>query len=126
MAKKSLLSGVQAKGSDRIQFDFEFAGARYRPTLKRVPTEADLRRAYKQLTDIKRRIDQGIFNFEEEFPDYPIREARSVIDEDERFAVAATPAPDVPLAQSVPRFSIRVSWCKSRALLQQTERASSC
>jgi hypothetical protein len=70
MGKKSPLSGVQAKGSDRIQFDFEIEGARYRPTLERVPTEANLRRAYKQLADIKRRIDQGTFNFEEEFPDY--------------------------------------------------------
>jgi len=44
--------------------------SRKRPTLKRIPSEANLRRAYKQLTDIKKRIELGTFNFEEEFPHY--------------------------------------------------------
>lgn len=70
MGKKSTLSGVQPKGPDRIQFDFEVDGTRYRPTLKRVPTEANLRRACKQLAEIKQRIERGTFKFEEEFPDY--------------------------------------------------------
>ena len=43
--RRSLTGGVRAKGSDRPQFDFEFAGVRYRPTLARIPTEANLRRA---------------------------------------------------------------------------------
>jgi hypothetical protein len=38
--------------------------------LKRIPSEANLRRAYKQLQDIKGRIERGLFKFEEEFPDY--------------------------------------------------------
>jgi len=38
--------------------------------LKRIPSEANLRRAYKQLTDIKKRIELRTFNFEEEFPHY--------------------------------------------------------
>ena len=70
MGKKAELSGVRAKGTDRIEFEFHFEGARYRPTLKRVPNEANLRRAYKQLVDIKNRIRLGIFKFEEEFPNY--------------------------------------------------------
>jgi integrase len=75
MAKKALLSGVRARGSDRIEFDFEFNGVRYRPTLERIPTEANLRRAYKQLQDIRERIVRGTFNFEEEFPDYRFKAA---------------------------------------------------
>jgi len=75
MGKKSVMSGVQAKGGDRIQFDFEFEGTRYRPTVKRVPSEANLRRACKQLTEIKKRIEIGTFKFEEEFPDYRFKHA---------------------------------------------------
>jgi integrase len=70
MSKKSLLSGVQAKGNTRIQFDFEFQGTRYRPTLKRIPSEANLRRAYQHLRDIRKRIENGTFKFKYEFPDY--------------------------------------------------------
>jgi len=70
MGRRSLTSGVQAKGRDRIQFDFELEGVRYRPTIKRVPTEGNLRRATEQLEDIKARIASGTFNFAEEFPDY--------------------------------------------------------
>jgi hypothetical protein len=61
--------------SDRIEFEFSFEGVRYRPTLKRVPTEANLRRAYKQLVDIKLRIKTGTFKFEDEFPDYRFKGA---------------------------------------------------
>ncbi|MGP0084503.1 MAG: Arm DNA-binding domain-containing protein [Steroidobacteraceae bacterium] len=43
---------MSALGSNRIQFDFEFDGVRYRPTLKRSPTEANLKRARKQLQEI--------------------------------------------------------------------------
>ncbi len=70
MGRKSIRGGVCALGSDRIQFDFEFDGVRYRPTLKRSPTEANLKRARKQLEEIKQRIAAGTFVFEEEFPDY--------------------------------------------------------
>ena len=70
MGRKSIHGGVIALGSDRIQFDFEFDGVRYRPTLKRSPTEANLKRARKQLQEIKRRIATGVFVFPEEFPDY--------------------------------------------------------
>jgi integrase len=45
VGRKSIHGGVIALGSDRIQFDFEFDGVRYRPTLKRSPTEANLKRA---------------------------------------------------------------------------------
>jgi integrase len=68
--RKATLSGVQPKGTDRIQFDFRIAGVRYRPTIYRAPTEANLRRAYQQLREIKARIKSGRFNFDEEFPDY--------------------------------------------------------
>lgn len=74
MGRKSVTGGVRPKGSDRIQFDFEYQGVRYRPTLTRVPTEANLRRARKQLGDIKARIANGVFSFAEEFPDYRLME----------------------------------------------------
>ena len=70
MGRKSIQRGVSAVGSDRIQFDFEFDGVRYRPTLKRNATEANLKRARKHLEQIKQRIATGTFVFAEEFPDY--------------------------------------------------------
>jgi integrase len=70
VGRKSIRGGVCALGSDRIQFDFEFDGVRYRPTLKRSPTEANLTRARKQLVEMRQRIAGGTFVFEEEFPDY--------------------------------------------------------
>src|SRR5688572_26604809 len=82
MGKRSGLSGVQAKGTDRIQFDFWFAGVRYRPTVDRVPSEANLRRAHKQLQAIRQRIKYGTFNFDEEFPDYRFKAAVPAQDKD--------------------------------------------
>lgn len=38
--------------------------------MPRIPTEANLRRARKQLEDIKARIAHGTFSFAEEFPDF--------------------------------------------------------
>jgi integrase len=70
VGRKSVHAGVTALDGDRIQFDFEFDGVRYRPTLKRSPTEANLKRARKQLGEIKQRIAAGSFVFAEEFPDY--------------------------------------------------------
>jgi integrase len=70
VGRRSITGGVRPKGSDRIQFDFEFAGVRYRPTVARIPTEANLRRARKQLQDIRARIANGTFRFSEEFPDF--------------------------------------------------------
>src|SRR5688572_27286938 len=69
MGRKSLTSCVRPKGKHRIQFDFEFEGRRYRPTLKRAPTEGNLRRAAQQLEQIKARIANGTFSFADEFPD---------------------------------------------------------
>src|SRR5476651_2147709 len=70
VGRKSIHGGVIGLGSDRIQFDFEFDGVRYRPTLKRSPTEVNLKRARRQLQEIKQRIAAGVFVFAEEFPDY--------------------------------------------------------
>lgn len=61
---------MSAKGADRIEFTFLFEGVRYRPTVKRVPREANLRRARKQLEKIKASIATGAFSFTDEFPDY--------------------------------------------------------
>ncbi|GFE91711.1 Arm DNA-binding domain-containing protein [Steroidobacter agaridevorans] len=36
---------IVAPARDRIQFDFEYEGKRYRPSVKRIPSEANLRRA---------------------------------------------------------------------------------
>ena len=65
-----MTTGVRAKGAKRIQFDIAVDGVRHRPTLARVPTEANLRRAAKQLQEIKSRIANGAFNFAEEFPEF--------------------------------------------------------
>ncbi len=70
MGRKSITGGVAPKGADRIELTFVFDGVRYRPTIKRVPSEANLRRARVQLQEIKRRIASGTFVFAEEFPEY--------------------------------------------------------
>ena len=43
---------------------------RYRPSQLQAPTEANLRRARKQLAGIKERIGAGTFSFAEEFPEF--------------------------------------------------------
>jgi integrase len=70
MGRRSMTGGVIAKGRAKIQFDFRLNGVRYRPTLKMIPTEANLRRARERLTAIKERIRLGTFSFIEEFPDF--------------------------------------------------------
>ena len=70
MGSKWLTGGVVAAPRGRIQFDFILDGVRYRPTIKRPPSEANLRRARERLEVIKRQIELGIFSFEEEFPKY--------------------------------------------------------
>src|SRR5688572_11612121 len=75
MGRRAKLSGVQAKGLNRIQFDFRFGGVRYRPTLERMPNEGNLRRAHEQLKEMKARIKRGMFVFDDEFPDYRFRAA---------------------------------------------------
>ena len=69
MGRRSLTSCVRPKGKHRIQFDFEIEGKRYRPTVKRAPSEGILRQAVQQLEAIKTRIANGTFSFAEEFPD---------------------------------------------------------
>ena len=78
MGRRSLSGGVVAKGHDRIQFDFMLDCVRYRPSLRRPPTEANLRRARERLNDIKERIRAGAFCFAEEFPDF--RDMHKVIE----------------------------------------------
>ncbi|MDB6084835.1 MAG: phage integrase family protein [Gammaproteobacteria bacterium] len=75
---------MRAKGLNRIQFDFDFEGVRYRPTLLRRPTEANLARARKQQEDIKQRIASGTFNFAEEFPEFRFKHKLSAAPERER------------------------------------------
>lgn len=71
MRKRRLnAGGVTAKGHDRIQFDFKLDGVRYRPSIKRIPSDANLQRAFEQLEKIRERIRAGTFGFEDEFPNY--------------------------------------------------------
>lgn len=70
MARPSLSGGVRRKGDDGIEFDFYYRKKRYRITVPRVPTEANLRRARVQMDGIKRRMASGTFSISEEFPDY--------------------------------------------------------
>lgn len=43
---------------------------RYRPTIRRPPSEANLRRARERLYAIRQQIEVGTFSFADEFPDY--------------------------------------------------------
>jgi len=70
MGRRSITGGVRAKGTDRIEFAFTYQGKRYRPSIHRAPTEANLRRARLQWKEIQQRIRYGTFDFLEEFPDY--------------------------------------------------------
>jgi integrase len=70
MGRRSVSGGVRPAGAARIQFTFKFEGVRFRPTLRRTPTEPNLRRAREQLAGIKARIAAGTFSFAEEFPVY--------------------------------------------------------
>jgi integrase len=70
MGNKWFTGGVTAAPRDRIQFEFRIEGVRYRPSLKRPPSEANLRRARERLEVIKRQIKDGTFSFADEFPDY--------------------------------------------------------
>lgn len=70
MGRRSTTGGVIGKGRWRIQYDLRLNGVRYRPTLKAIPTEANLRRAREHLMAIKERIRLGTFSFMEEFPDF--------------------------------------------------------
>ena len=45
-------------------------GVRYRPSVKSIPNEANLRRSREHLKAIQRRIRSGTFSFIEEFPDF--------------------------------------------------------
>jgi len=60
-------TGVRAKGTSRIQLDFNYAGTRYRPTISAAPTESNLQRARSKLKRIKVRIANGTFSFAAEF-----------------------------------------------------------
>jgi integrase len=62
--------GITPRACAAIQYDFIFEGVRYRPSLRRIPTEVNLRRAREHLAAIKERIAAGTFQFVEEFPDY--------------------------------------------------------
>jgi hypothetical protein len=56
--------GSSPPGSETLEYD----GVRYRPTLKRSPGEANLKRARKQLGEIKHRINAGSFILRRSFP----------------------------------------------------------
>jgi hypothetical protein len=68
-----MVHGRRRRG--RIQFDFIFNGIRYRPSIKRPPSEANLPRARERLEAIKHQIRLGTSSFEEGFPDYRFQKA---------------------------------------------------
>ena len=72
--RRSQVSGVRAKGTDRIEFEIYIGEKRYRPTVKRPPTPANLRRARVQLDAIDKAIAAGTFDFAQEFPDYRLKD----------------------------------------------------
>ena len=70
MGSKWFTGGVVTAPRGRIQFEFRVDGVRYRPSIKRPPSEANLRRARERLEAIKCQIKHGTFSFADEFPDY--------------------------------------------------------
>jgi integrase len=61
MGSKWFTGGVSAAPHDRIRFDFMLEGVRYRPTIRRPPSESNLRRARERLESIKHQIAVGTF-----------------------------------------------------------------
>lgn len=72
MGSKWFTGGVAAAPNGKIQFDFIVNGIRYRPSIKRPPSEANFRRARERLEAIKHQIHLGTCSFEEEFPRLPV------------------------------------------------------
>ena len=70
MGRRSMTGGVVSKGRARIQYDFRLNGVRYRPSIRALPTEANLRCAQEHLKAIRERIRLGTFSFIEDFPDF--------------------------------------------------------
>jgi hypothetical protein len=70
VGRRSMTGGVVGKGGQRIQYEFRLNGVRYRPSIKAIPTEANLRRAREHLKEIQQRIRLGTFSFIEDFPDF--------------------------------------------------------
>jgi len=70
MGSKWFTGGVVAAPRGRIQFEFRVDGVRYRPSIKRPPSEANLRWARERLEAIKCQIEHGTFSFADEFPGY--------------------------------------------------------
>lgn len=70
MGRKSITGGVMPVGPCRIQFDFSISRRRFRPTLRWIPSETNLRRARELLTRVKAQIATGTFRFTDEFPHY--------------------------------------------------------
>jgi hypothetical protein len=68
MGSNWFTGGVVALRRGRIQFDFMYEGIRYRPSIRRPRSEANLRRARERLDDIKRQIELATSCFAEEFP----------------------------------------------------------
>lgn len=99
MGSKWFTGGVVAAPHGRIQFDFILDGIRYRPSIKRPPSEANLRRARKRLEVIKHQIQLGTFSFADEFPDY-------------RFLPRLSGAADVRLCNDV--FDDYLAHCEAR------------
>jgi hypothetical protein len=60
MGRRSITGGVVGKGSKRIQYDFRLNGIRYRPTLRAIPTEANLRHAREHRGDSIRHAERQI------------------------------------------------------------------
>jgi Arm DNA-binding domain len=70
LGTKWFTGGVSVAPRGRIMFDFTIDGVRYRPTIRRPPSETNLRRAHERLESIRQQIALGTFSFAEEFPDY--------------------------------------------------------
>jgi integrase len=99
MGTEWFTGGVTVASRGRVQFDFMLEGVRYRPSIRRPPSEANLRRARERLEVIKREIELGTFSFAEEFPDY-------------RFLNRLTGAARVPSCSDV--FDEFLAHCEAR------------
>jgi integrase len=69
VGRRTISGGVLPAGN-RIMFDLQIDGQRFRPTLPWIPNAVNLRRARERMPIYKAQIAAGTFSFAREFPDY--------------------------------------------------------
>ena len=72
MGRQTISGGVVPAGN-RIRFDLRIDGKRFRPTVRWVPDQINLKRARERMLIYRAQIAAGTFSFTNSFPEYRCR-----------------------------------------------------